>query len=55
MEGFYLDTKESEFELIGYTRPTKAPRKNKNLKYIVDSMHSSSMVASYNHHYMFCS
>jgi hypothetical protein len=52
MEGFYLDTIESEFELVGYMRPTKAPWKDKNLKYIVDSVHLSFMAASYNHHYM---
>jgi hypothetical protein len=29
MEGFYFDTQESELELVGYTRPTKAPWKDK--------------------------
>jgi len=53
MEGFYFDTQETELELVGCTRPTKAPQKNKNLRCIVDFMHLSSIVASYNHHFMF--
>ncbi len=44
MEGFYFDTQESELELVGCTRPTEAPQKNKNLKCIVDSMHLNSIM-----------
>jgi hypothetical protein len=53
MEGLYFDTQEREFELVGYMRPTKALRKDKNLKCIVDFVHLSSMAASYNRHFMF--
>ncbi len=53
MEGFYFDTQESEFELVGYTKPTKAPWKDKNPRCIVDFMHLSSMTTSYNLHFMF--
>jgi len=52
MEGLYFDTQESELELVGYMRPTKAPQKDKNLRCIVDYVHLSSMAASYNHHFM---
>jgi hypothetical protein len=52
MEGLYFDTQESELELVGYMMPTKAPRKNKNLRCIVDFVHLSSMATSYNHHFM---
>ncbi len=53
MEGFYFDTQESELELVGYTRPTKAPWKDKNVRCIVNYVHLSSMAASYNHHFIF--
>jgi hypothetical protein len=52
MEGFYFDTQESEFELVGYIRPTKTPWKDKNPRCIVDFVHLSSIVASYNHHFI---
>jgi hypothetical protein len=52
MGGLYFDTQESELELVGYMRPTKAPRKNKNLRCIMDFVHLSSMATSYNHHFM---
>jgi hypothetical protein len=55
MEGLYFDTQESEFELVGCTRPRKTLWKDKNLRCIVDSMHVSSMLASYHHHFMFYS
>jgi hypothetical protein len=47
MEGLYFDTQESELELVGCTRPTKTLWKDKNPRCIVDSMHLSSMAASY--------
>jgi hypothetical protein len=52
MEGFYFDTQESELELVGYTRPTKAPWKDKNPRCIVDSVHLSFMATLNNHHFM---
>jgi hypothetical protein len=52
MEGFYFNTQESELELVSYIRPTKALWKDKTLRCIVDSMHLSFMVGSYNHHFM---
>jgi len=52
MEGFYFDTQESEFELVGYMRPTKAPWKDKNPRCIVDFVHLNSIATSYNHHFM---
>jgi hypothetical protein len=52
MEGFYIDTQESTFELVGYTRPTKAPWKDKNLRCIVDFVHLSFMAASYDNNFM---
>jgi hypothetical protein len=38
MEGFYFDIQKSELKLVGYTRPTKAPQKDKIPKGIVDFM-----------------
>jgi hypothetical protein len=55
MEGFYFDTQESELELVGCTRPTKAHWKDKKFRCIVDYVQPSSVVASYNHHFMFYS
>ncbi len=46
MEGFYFDTQESELELVGCTRPTKAHWKEIFFRCIVDYVQPSSVVAS---------
>jgi hypothetical protein len=55
MEGLYFDIEENELELVGCTRPTKAPRKGKKPRCIMDFVHLSFMAASYNYHSMFYS
>jgi hypothetical protein len=52
MEGLYFDTKKSELELVGCTRPTKTPQIDKNPRCIMDFVNLSSMAASYNHYFM---
>jgi hypothetical protein len=56
MEGIDFDqliTRESDCEILPIKRPTKAPRKEKALKCIMDFVHLSSLTSSYNHHFMF--
>jgi hypothetical protein len=55
MEGLYFDTKKSELELVGCTRPTKALQIDNNPRCIMDSVNLSSMAISYNHYFMFYS
>jgi hypothetical protein len=55
MEGIDFDelmTQESDCEILANKRPTKAPRKEKALKCIMDFVHVSSLAKSYNHHFM---
>ncbi len=57
MVGFDFDpihmTQKNDYEVVVSKRPTKFPLNEKGPRYIMDSLHLSYMVNSYNHHFMF--
>lgn len=56
VEGFDLDplmTQHNDYEILTSRRPTKAPRKDKAPRCIMDYFHLRDLISSYNRHSMF--